>query len=156
VREGPLWTSAGRLFGPTSTVDWPLEILVHEGRPRGHPVFDEDRCDGCGKCAKACPCDCIELEGTSTPVVDVGTCVRCGLCVDACPDGAVTLEGQRDIAVIARGDLMLGPGSLPRPQVSERAPRRLMRLALGVEEPRQVHAEELLRRRLRKTGKMED
>ena len=56
-------------------------------------------CTGCGKCARACPINAIEMvaaENASTktsarPKVDVSICLGCGVCALSCHTGAVGL-----------------------------------------------------------------
>lgn len=44
-------------------------------------------CTGCGRCAKACPADCI---GSGTPFrIKQEHCLRCGLCAKTCPSNAI-------------------------------------------------------------------
>jgi ferredoxin/DNA-binding transcriptional ArsR family regulator len=57
-------------------------------------VIDGDNCSGCGKCAKACPIDAIELIGArgteripkrkKMAEVDAERCLGCGVCHPAC------------------------------------------------------------------------
>jgi ferredoxin len=61
---------------------------------------DDDRCEGCGKCSKACPIQAIELDRLAQPVgkkrvrplVDQRFCLGCGVCATKCTTGAMTLK----------------------------------------------------------------
>lgn len=69
-------------------------------------VVDEDKCIGCGKCAKRCPLGCITLEkdmeywdkeGKARLVAKVSDkCFGCGACVMGCPKDAIGLKCIRD------------------------------------------------------------
>ncbi|MDO4287947.1 MAG: NADH-quinone oxidoreductase subunit NuoF, partial [Eubacterium sp.] len=52
-------------------------------------VIDEEKCKGCGICAKKCPGSAISGEKKKPHVVDTTKCVKCGACVEACPFGAI-------------------------------------------------------------------
>jgi len=57
-----------------------------------------EKCVGCGKCAKVCRFDAINLTGPSnglvgkTYEVDEISCEGCGVCVEFCPVGAIEFE----------------------------------------------------------------
>lgn len=54
-----------------------------------YPEVDEQRCNGCGLCAKNCPYSAIVMQG-AVPQVDRETCFGCGLCQSACPARAIS------------------------------------------------------------------
>lgn len=56
--------------------------------------FDAERCTRCGRCAKVCPFEAIELRPRTTPEADL-TCWGCGVCRTVCPEDAITLVDRR-------------------------------------------------------------
>ena len=95
------------------TVHYPDEKRQLPKRARTFPYLiwnhslDEANCTGCGKCAKACPVDCMTTvleknpgfsEGTSNHksvikdfYIDFGRCMRCNICVEVCPFDAIAM-----------------------------------------------------------------
>ena len=60
-------------------------------------VIDQDKCIGCGKCAKNCPADTIHKTDYIAPghklasyEIDQSKCVKCGACVSGCKFGAIS------------------------------------------------------------------
>jgi len=61
---------------------------------------DEEKCDGCGKCARACHIQAIEMvpvasatnpKKKKTAKIDTSFCVGCGVCALKCESGALNL-----------------------------------------------------------------
>lgn len=51
------------------------------------PVFDTDKCNGCGLCARNCKASCID---TKTHSIDYSRCVACMDCIEKCNKNAIT------------------------------------------------------------------
>jgi len=66
--------------------------------------LDAAACDGCGKCAKACPVDALRLvpggdpthPGRKRATAEKDLCLGCGVCVPACPKQAVHLAARKE------------------------------------------------------------
>ncbi len=59
--------------------------------------IDESKCNGCGKCAKACAEGAIEIINGKAKLVSEIYCDGLGACIGSCPQDAITIE-QRDAA----------------------------------------------------------
>lgn len=64
---------------------------------------NQETCNGCGKCAKACPISAIEMVAAETsgpekkkkmPVINETFCIGCGVCGSKCKDEALKLVGR--------------------------------------------------------------
>ena len=64
-------------------------FLANILRPR--PVFNHDKCVGCGDCVESCPADTIDLI-ESKAVVDLDDCIRCFCCQELCSYNAVNIK----------------------------------------------------------------
>lgn len=65
------------------------------------PVFDYERCTGCGACDALCPADAIRMEGTKMPLTPFlkypEECWHCGSCRQDCPEGAISIVFSPDM-----------------------------------------------------------
>ncbi len=77
-------------------------------RFRGRPVIDGAKCDGCERCAEACPTSAISLDGAGgAPRIDLGRCLFCTDCMEACPEGAISYSGDYRLSVLKREALVV-------------------------------------------------
>jgi len=48
-------------------------------------VIEEEKCAGCGSCAKVCPVNAIEGEKKKPYKINTDICIKCGSCIEVCP-----------------------------------------------------------------------
>jgi len=61
--------------------------------PSGYTViYDADKCDTCGTCAKVCMFGAIKPDENGNPVYDKSACMGCGICVEKCQGAARSLS----------------------------------------------------------------
>ncbi len=99
---------------PVVTLQYPHEHLTMTPRYRGHielvpdPETGETSCIVCGMCQKACPSNCISVDGEKPEgakkkvltkyVLDFTTCSLCGSCVESCKPGAIDFSKEYNLA----------------------------------------------------------
>ncbi len=54
--------------------------------------IDEEKCNGCGACAKACHEGAIEMINGKAKLTRENYCDGLGDCLPSCPTGAITFE----------------------------------------------------------------
>ena len=113
----------GQFFKRTVTVHYPHETLKIPPRFRGHielvldPETGKPKCFACKLCERACPSDCItvdgaKLEGAKKKSVtgyrlDFTKCSLCGSCVEACRDGAIRFSREYNLASTSKEDFVM-------------------------------------------------
>ncbi|MFP4475097.1 MAG: 4Fe-4S binding protein [Desulfatibacillaceae bacterium] len=71
-------------------------------------AVDESECNGCGKCAKACPVQAMSMQPTEDPryktkkrpQLDESFCIGCGVCATKCPTGALKLLPRKQRVIL--------------------------------------------------------
>ena len=113
----------GQFFKPSVTVQYPHESLKMPERFRGHielvrdPETGKAVCFACKLCERACPSDCITVEGAKLEgakkrsvthyVLDFTKCSLCGSCVEACRDGAIRYSHEYNLASTKKEDYIM-------------------------------------------------
>jgi NADH-quinone oxidoreductase subunit I len=103
-----------QFFKPQVTVHYPHQSLKMSKRYRGHVVLVRDPetgkslCVACKSCEKACPSDCIVVEGIKREgerkksvtdfKLNFTTCSLCGSCVEVCPVEALKFSKDYNLA----------------------------------------------------------
>jgi len=103
-------------FSPIITTQYPHQTLPIPKKFRGHIELKwneetgKPNCTSCNLCAKACPSDCIVLDGikpagekTKTVTsyhLNYTLCSLCSLCVEACPFDAIQHSGRYNLASV--------------------------------------------------------
>jgi len=103
-----------QFFKPQVTVHYPHEALKMPKRYRGHIVLVRDQptgkslCIACKLCEKACPSDCIVVDGIKREgdkkksvtnfKLDFTKCSLCGSCVEVCPVDALEYSKEYNLA----------------------------------------------------------
>jgi NADH-quinone oxidoreductase subunit I len=112
-----------QFFKPTVTVHYPRQTLKIPPRFRGHielvkdPTTGKAICFACKLCERACPSDCITVEGAKLEgakkrsvtkyVLDFTKCSLCGSCVEACRDGAIQFSREYNLAGFRKEDYVM-------------------------------------------------
>lgn len=103
-----------QFFKKDVTVRYPHESLKMPKRFRGHVVLVRDPesgkslCVACKSCQKACPSECIVVDGLKREgekkksvtefTVDFTKCSLCGSCVEVCPADALEFSKDYNMA----------------------------------------------------------
>jgi NADH-quinone oxidoreductase subunit I len=113
----------GQFVKPTVTVHYPHETLKIPPRFRGHielvrdPATGKAMCFACKLCERACPSDCITVDGAKLDGakkksvtayhLDFTKCSLCGSCVEACRDGAIRFSRDYNLAGLSKEEFVM-------------------------------------------------
>jgi adenylylsulfate reductase subunit B len=68
------------------------------------PLFDMEKCVGCGTCDDICPADAIHMEPAGAQDIPClkypEECWHCGSCRQDCPEGAIAIVFPPDMLSI--------------------------------------------------------
>ncbi len=111
-----------QFFKPDVTVRYPHESLKMPKRYRGHIVFVREPetgrslCVACKSCEKACPSECIVVNGVKKEgekkksvtdfKLDFTKCSLCGSCVEVCPTDALEFSKQYNLASTSKSEYL--------------------------------------------------
>jgi NADH-quinone oxidoreductase subunit I len=112
-----------QFFKPTVTLHYPHESVKMTPRFRGHielvrdPKTGEAICFACKVCEKACPSDCIIVEGAKKEgakrksvtefKLDFTKCSLCGSCVESCKSNAIQFSREYNQVSTSKEDLIM-------------------------------------------------
>jgi len=98
--------------GTVITLQYPLQKDDLPDRHRGIHFLETEKCIMCWKCARACPVDCIDIEGTRDGevdgafqgkgvvmtrfTIDYSRCIFCNLCCEPCPEECIHMGQEFD------------------------------------------------------------
>ena len=108
---------------PPITLQYPYESVKMKPRFRGHIELVRDEatgkplCYACKLCEKACPSDCISVEGVkrdgekrksvSEYRLDFTKCSLCGSCVEACKANAIRFSKEYNATSYTKEEFIL-------------------------------------------------
>lgn len=115
-----------RYYRPGDKMSKPIPLDYLPERHRGLHYLETEKCIMCFQCARACPVDCIDIEGTRdvTPAlsdahrgdkvnltrftIDYSLCIFCDHCTLACPDKQVCIHMGKefDLTSFTQGNLV--------------------------------------------------
>lgn len=100
------------------TLQYPHQKDDLPARHRGIHFLETEKCIMCWKCARACPVDCIDIEGTRDGeidgayqasgvimtrfTIDYSRCIFCNLCCEPCPESCIHMGQEFDFAQFHR------------------------------------------------------
>jgi len=118
-----MWITLRQTVRRPVTLNYPYESLRMTERFRGHVDLianeetGEPNCVVCMACQKACPSNCIRVEGAKPEgatrrfptlfLLDFTTCSLCGLCVESCKFNALKYSREYNLASLRKEDYQM-------------------------------------------------
>jgi len=118
-----MWITLRQTLRRPVTLNYPYETLRMTERFRGHVDLipneetGEPNCIVCMACQKACPSNCIRVEGGKPEgatrrfptlfLLDYTTCSLCGLCVESCKFNALKYSLEYNLASLRKEDYQM-------------------------------------------------
>lgn len=118
-----MWITLRHTLRRPVTLNYPYESLRMTERFRGHVDLianeetGEPNCVVCMACQKACPSNCIRVEGAKPEgatrrfptlfLLDFTTCSLCGLCVESCKFNALKFSREYNLASLRKEDYQM-------------------------------------------------
>ena len=102
------------VFKKPYTINYPIVKLKAPEGYRGKLDFVEEKCLGCGNCARVCPTYAIEMVPSEItklkkkPLINLSKCVFCGSCVDICPTKSLSFTEDYHISAFTKDELKVG------------------------------------------------
>ncbi|MCD6236220.1 MAG: 4Fe-4S binding protein [Thaumarchaeota archaeon] len=89
------------IFRKPSTVQYPFERREPAEGLRGKPVWNMDKCIGCGICSMVCPVKAVEMIGKGKEAIIkhyLYRCIYCAQCAESCPVKAITMTTEFELS----------------------------------------------------------
>ncbi len=115
--------TAREFFSPVVTEQYPYEVPTMTPLFRGHIELigneetGQPNCVVCGMCQRACPSDCISLDGKKPEggkgkvltryVLDFTKCSLCGSCVESCNFNALRFSREYNLVSFDKSDFIM-------------------------------------------------
>jgi hydrogenase-4 component H len=104
LKEAIVCLKAGRV-----TLPYPAQAQPVPQNFRGRPLFNVNKCTGCGGCANNCPAREILVFDVCQEIRILKylgrRCAYCGRCADLCPEKAITMSHEFENATNSIGDI---------------------------------------------------
>ena len=118
-----MWITWRHMFRRRVTVNYPYQTIPMSARYRGHIELIPDEATGqpkcvvCMACQKACPSECISLDGAKPEggtkkaltkyTLNFTTCSLCGQCVESCKFDALRHSRAYNLASTRKEDYIM-------------------------------------------------
>ena len=115
--------TAREFFSPVVTEQYPYQVPTMTPRFRGHIELigneetGQPNCVVCGMCQRACPSECISLDGKKAEggkgkvltryILDFTKCSLCGSCVESCNFNAIRFSREYNLASFDKNDFVM-------------------------------------------------